>query len=403
MTTQQVRTDHATLKVLDLGTQVAGPFAATILGDLGAEVIKIEQPERGDPIRLDGMSARWQVEGRNKRSITLNLRVPEGQQLLTRLACWADVLIENFRPGTMSRWGVGPDELAAVNPRLVYVGVSGFGATGPYAQRSGYDHIGSAFGGLTAVTGYPDRAPVLPGLFLTDHITGLFAAVGALEAVRRRDAAGADGRGTAVDSALFESIVRIAGADIADYRLNGITRTRAGGAPTGPDAFESPLPYVYRTRDGRWLSVYPVTGSQLAQLRRIVRDPALDDPRFDDNDGRARNASDWHEILAAWIGARDYSELWEMLGDTDVPASAVNTVPDLLGDPHVIERRSLVEIGNDEGELITMPGVVPRIGPVPDEIRWTGQRLGASNRDVYRGLLGLTADELEVLRERGVV
>jgi crotonobetainyl-CoA:carnitine CoA-transferase CaiB-like acyl-CoA transferase len=402
MNGQPVSADRAVLNVLDVGTQVAGPFAATILADLGAEVIKVERPGIGDPLRLSGMSPRWQVEGRNKRSVTLNLAIPDGQALLRRLAGWADVLVENFRPGTMDRWGLGYEELARVNPRLVYASVSGFGATGPYAGRSGYDHVGSAFGGLTAVTGYGDRAPVLPALFVTDHVTGLFTAIGILEGIRRRDAAGGTGKGTKVDGAVYESIVRFAGADIADYSLTGFVRARVGGEPVAAGVEESPLAYAYRTRDGRWLSIYPVTDQQLSQLRRLVGDPELEDARFEGTAGRSRHAADWYRIIASWVGAHDFDSLWDLLGRTDVPASRVNSVPELVGDPHVRARGSVVSVPNADGSPVLMPAVIPRL----DEgatIRWAGQPLGASNEAVYCGLLGLSPGDLADLAANGII
>jgi crotonobetainyl-CoA:carnitine CoA-transferase CaiB-like acyl-CoA transferase len=402
MSAPPVSADPAVLKVLDVGTQVAGPFAATILADLGAEVIKVERPVTGDPLRLGGMSPRWQVEGRNKRSVTLNLGVPDGQVLLRRLAGWADVLVENFRPGTMDRWGLGYDDLARVHPRLVYASVSGFGATGPYAGRSGYDHVGSAFGGLTAVTGYADRAPVLPALFVTDHVTGLFTAIGILEGVRRRDAAGGTGKGTRIDGALYESIVRFAGADIADYSLTGFVRARVGGEPVADDVQESPLPYAYRTRDGRWLSIYPVTDQQLGQLRRLVGEPELDDSRFEGTAGRARHAADWHRIVASWAAVHDFAELWDALGRTDVPASPLNSVPELVEDPQVRARDSVVRVENAEGSPVLMPAVIPRLAGGAT-IRWAGQPLGASNEAVYCGLLGMSAGELGQLAASGIV
>ncbi len=405
MTAEPVSTEPSVLKVLDVGTQVAGPFAATILGDLGAEVIKVERPGTGDPLRLAGMSPRWQVEGRNKRSVTLNLGLAEGQALLRRLAGWADVLVENFRPGTMDRWGLGYEALSPVNPRLIYAAVSGFGASGPYAGRSGYDHVGSAFGGLTAVTGYADRAPVLPALFMTDHVTGLFTAIGILEAVRRRDVPGGTGRGTRIDGALYESIVRLAGADIADHSLTGFVRGRVGGEPVAADVRESPLPYAYRTRDGRWLSVYPVTDAQLGQLRQLVGDPELEDDRFQGTEGRARHAADWYRIIAAWVAAHDFAELWAALGRTDVPASPINSVPELVEDPHVRQRASVVEVINAEGRVVRMPAVIPRLAEAGHTagIRWAGEPLGASNDAVYGGLLGLRGVEVAELAAGGVI
>jgi len=398
-----ISSDPSVLKVLDLGSQVAGPFAATLLGDLAAEVIKCEPPGLGDPSRRDGMAPRWQTDGRNKRSITLNLKTAEGQAILRRLAAWADVLFENFRPGVMDRWGVGYEALKAVNPRLVYVAVSGFGASGPYAQMSGYDFVGSAFGGMTALTGYPDLPPVTPGLLVVDHVTALFAALGALEAVRRRDAPGGTGQGTFVDLALYESVLRFAATDLADYSLTGLLRERAGGTPRRDGREEMTIWYSYRTRDGRYLCISPVTLGQVADLRKVIQDPALMDPCFETLKGRTQNAAALYDIISRWVEARDFDEVWATLRDTSVPIGPVNAIPDIVADPHIAARGSLVTMANAEGEAIVMPAATPRIGGQNSLPRWTGEPLGASNRLVYSGLLGLSDDEIEGLSARGVI
>jgi len=379
------------LRVLDLGTQVAGPFAATLLGDLGAEVIKCEQPGTGDPIRLaDGLSPRWQVEGRNKRSITLNLRVPEGQAIARRLAQWADVLVENFRPGTMAQWGLDYDTLREANPRLVYVSVSGFGQTGPRRSEPGYDPIGAAFGGLMAATGGTTGRPVAPGLFVVDHMTGMLAAVGALEAVRRRDAPGGTGRGEWVDVALYESVLRLAGADV-------VFHSEFGTAPPRPS------PRVYRTRDQRWLCVYPVTDLQFARLAALTGIPALAATRFATLAGRQAHRAELDELLDEWIAAHDLAPLLEGLNAAEVPASPVNDTPDLLADEHIETRHALTQVPNARGATVTMPTPVPRLTGAPGHIRWSGEPLGASNARVYEELLGLTAADCDRLRASGVI
>jgi crotonobetainyl-CoA:carnitine CoA-transferase CaiB-like acyl-CoA transferase len=404
MTERPLRDTGAQLKVLDLGTQVAGPFVATLLGDLGAEVIKVEQPGTGDTARGPaGMSPRWQTDGRNKRSITLNLRVAEGQDLLRRLAGWADVLVENFRPGTMDKWGIGYAALSAVNPRLVYVAVSGFGASGPYAHMSGYDYVGSAVGGMTALTGYPDQPPVVPGLLVVDHTAGLFGALGALEAVRRRDAPGGTGRGDYVDLALYETVLRFAATDLAEYSLQGAVRERAGGSPRSDGGEEMTIWYSYRTRDGRYVAISPVTLGQLADLRAIIGDPELEDPKYQTKEGRMANARAFYDIISRWVGARDFSEVWARLSASTVPAGPVNAVPDIVEDPHIVARGSLVTATNAAGEAIVMPAATPRIGAAAVGPRWTGERLGASNEQVYSQVLGLSAQDIAGLRERGVI
>lgn len=404
MTNPPILDEPGRLKVLDLGTQVAGPFAATLLGDFGAEVIKCESPGTGDPSRGgDGMAARWQAEGRNKRSITLNLRTSEGQDILRKLAAWADVLIENFRPGTMDKWGLGYDALSKLNPRLVYVAVSGFGSSGPYAQMSGYDYVGSAVGGMTALTGYPDRPPVVPGVYVVDHSAGLFAAMGALEAIRRRDAPGGSGRGAYVDLALYESALRFVSAELVDHSLTGAVRERAGGSPRRDGAQELTIWYSYQTRDGRFLALSPVTMGQIADLRRIIGDPALLDPKFETMRGRMDNAPELYDIVSRWVGARDFDEAWSLLRASSLPVGPVNTIPDIIEDPHIAARGSLVTMDNAQGRPIVMPAATPRIDGAPLPPRWTGEPLGASTAQVLSQVLGLSAAEVDGLRDRGVI
>jgi crotonobetainyl-CoA:carnitine CoA-transferase CaiB-like acyl-CoA transferase len=397
-----VDTDPARLKVLDLGTQLAGPFAASLLGDLGAEVIKVEMPAGGDPLRgPDGLSPRWQIESRNKRCVTLNLRVPEGQELLRRLACWADVLVENFRPGVMARWGLGYPDLAEVNPRLVYVSVSGFGQGGPRRALPGYDHIGSAFGGLTHLSGPRDRPPSPPGVTVVDYSTGMLAAMGALEAVRRRDAAGPAGRGEWVQTALYETMLRIIGTDLAQWSMTGAIRERVGGQPAGERESASAHTYTFRTADERWVVAYPISDKQFSALADLVGDPVLREPRFATRPGRIAHAADLDAVLRRWVAGLDADELLSLLADADVPASPVNTVADIAVDPHVQDCESVVAVTSVRGEEMLMPSVTPRLVEQPGAISWPGAELGSSNEVVYAGLLGI--EDLAGLRERGVI
>jgi crotonobetainyl-CoA:carnitine CoA-transferase CaiB-like acyl-CoA transferase len=400
VTTEPFSDDAVRLKVLDLGTNVAAPFAATLLGDLGAEVIKCEQPGLGDPIRKD--VSRWLMEGRNKRSITLNLRTPEGQQIIQQLASWADVLIENFRPGTMSSWGIGYEELSAINPRLVYVAISGFGQTGPYAPLSGYDFIGSAFGGLTALNGSPDRPPVIPNLYVVDHTSGLFAALGALEAVRRRDAPGGTGRGSFVDLALYESMLRYTGTDVVEYSRTGTIRPRVGGSPTGEGHHEPPYFYAYKTRDERWMSVVTITPRQIQELRALIADERLHHEKFDTLTSTMGHAVEFYDIVSTWVAAHDFDELWDILTKTTIAASAINTAKDIVENPHVRERGSILDVETEDGTM-AMPVATPRLDDGDDGVRWVGESLGASNDHVYAEVLGLSEREIADLRARGVI
>jgi len=379
------------MRVLDVGTQVAGPFVATILGDLGADVIKCEQPTIGDPLRLpDGMSPRWLADGRNKRSCTLNLRHPQGQALLKRLAQWADVLVENFRPGTMARWGLAYDDLRLINRRLVYVSVSGFGQSGPYVGRVAYHSIGAAFGGITDLSGFAGEPPVTPGPFLADYIAGLFGAIGALEALRRRDAPGGIGEGEWVDTALYDSVMRLSAAEFAAYALTGTVCKRTDGPPM-------------RTRDGRYVIILPVQPDQYAALVQLVGDPALSDEKFATAFRRTQHRGEFEAIVGRWIGALDAADALEKLITAGVPASQVNNVADLVDNEHVRTRNDLVSLTNHLGQAVMLPGVVPRFHRSADAPRWLGEKLGASNEYVFRTLLGLSADEVVPLHREGVI
>jgi crotonobetainyl-CoA:carnitine CoA-transferase CaiB-like acyl-CoA transferase len=377
------------IRVLDVGTQVAGPFVATVLGELGAEVIKCEQPGGGDPVRLGGMSARWQVEGRNKRSITLDLRRAEGQDLLRRLACWADVLVENFRPGTMARWGLDAESLRALNPRLVYVSISGFGQSGPLASRPAYHNIGAAFGGLSALSGFAGEPPVTPGPFLTDYLAGLFGAVGALAAVYRRDRPDGTGIGASVDGSLAEAALRIVGPELAEWSLTGVARERDDTPP-------------YRTRDGRWLTLIAVQHHHQLALADATGDPRLADTRFTGPDRRTHRV-ELAQLVQAWTATVDAEDALRRLVDAGVPAALVNTVEDLAADPHLAGRGAIVSHTDAHGRQVLTPAPTPRIDATSNGAGTPGEPLGASNDYVYRDVLGLTADEVDALVEKGVI
>jgi crotonobetainyl-CoA:carnitine CoA-transferase CaiB-like acyl-CoA transferase len=406
--------DPARLHVLDLGRLLAGPVVATLLGDLGAEIIKVERPGAGDLQRGvlpqapgdPGMPYAWQVEGRNKRSITLEITDPRGRELLQRLAGWADVLVENFKPGAMSRWGLGYADLALINPRLVYVSVSGYGQTGPYRARPGLDFVGSGFAGLTFVTGSPDRPPALPGYALTDYMAGTFGALGALEAVRRRDAPGGTGRGDHVDVALYEPALRFSTPWLQYFQREGVLRVREGSTPRPDD--EQPVAhwgYTYGTADGRWVSMLPIFVSDEAQHRlwqAIGRADLISDPRLRTAGDRERHYKLLDAAVRDWCASRDAAAVLAAAGVAGLPCGPVNSVADILEDPHMQER-SLREVADHRGRPLVMPEVVPRLAGSPGQIRWAGEDLGASNDEVYLGLLGLDPEEYWQLTAAGVI
>lgn len=389
--------DPSRLKVLDLGTMVAGPFAATLLGDFGADVIKIERPDgKGDRMRMNPNY--WPAEGRNKRSITLDLRVAEAKEVFLRLVEWADIVVENFKPGTMDKWGLGYGKLSALNPRLVYVSVSGFGQTGPESHRPGYDHVGAAFGGLWYVTGYQDRPPSLPGLPIVDYFTGTFACVGALEAVRRRDATGGTGKGEWVELGLYESMIRIAGSNFIRHSRDGQVSERVGSMPLDnppqpPKGLQHGL--AYETRDGRWLSMFPVTDQQWGLLGEVI--PEVCAPAYSIEVIHANpHAPD--PVIRRWIKERNFDEVMKAFTDGGLPVSPIYNTADIVADEHVQARGNLVEIDDHQGARVRMQGIVPRLVNQPGEVRWAGEALGASNKAVYEDLLGLSGEEIERLK-----
>jgi crotonobetainyl-CoA:carnitine CoA-transferase CaiB-like acyl-CoA transferase len=396
------------LKVLDVGTIVAGPFAATILGDLGAEVIKIERPDGGDTLRHvrtgePGMSNQWLVEGRNKRSVTLNLRQPAGKAIVEKLAGWADILVENFQPGTMARWGLSYDDLRKVYPRLVYVSVSGYGQTGPNSALPGFDQAAVAYSGLTYVTGYPDRPPSSPGYPVADYFCGTFAALGALEAVRRRDAG--SGVGEWVDLALYEPLVRISADVIGHYAAEGVIRDREGGQPgSNPKPNDITWGYVYETVDGKWISLTALPDFMFPRLTALLDRPdllAMEGLRT--SIGRRRNVHLIDSAIREWASRRSQQEALAALASRDLPHSPVNNVADLFADPHIRTREDIIEVDGEAGATLTMQGIVPKLVNNPGAVRWPGERLGASNKDVYQGLLGMSDDELAELGAAGII
>ncbi len=406
--------DPSRLRVLDLGRLLAGPVTATLLGDLGAEVIKVEQPGRGDlerhvmpPAAGDpGMNYGWLVEGRNKRSITLDFKQPRGRELLFRLIEWADILVENFKPGTMERAGLGYEDLKQLNPGLVYVSLSGYGQTGPYRERPGLDFVGSGFAGLTFVTGAPDRPPTLPGYALTDYMSAAFAAMGALEAIRRRDGRGGTGKGDHVDVALYEPALRFSTPWLQYYQREGVMRVREGGMPRPDD--EQPVVfwgYTYETGDGRWVSLLPVIVDDARQRRLwdlIGRPDLADDPRLVTGADRERHYRLLDAPVREWCASRDAASIVQAFEAAGIPCGPVNDIADVLDDPHM-QARSLRMIPDRRGDPIVMQDVVPKLTENPGEIRWLGEELGASNDDVYVGLLGLDPAELDELRAEGVI
>jgi formyl-CoA transferase len=393
----------AGVRVLELGQLVAAPFCGMLLGAFGAEVIKIEPPGAGDPMRTwrklyRGTSLWWYSIARNKKSITLDLRQTAGQELLRRLvAAGADVLIENFRPGRLEEWGLGFDALQQLQPGLVMVRISGYGQDGPYAQRPGFAAIAEAMGGLRHLTGEPGRPPVRTGVSLGDTLAGLHGALGALVALRHRDARGA--RGQVVDTAIYESVFNMMESLLPEYDALGFVREPAGAALPGIVPSNT-----YRCRDGRLIVI---GGNSDAIYRRLMsaigREDLARDPALQHNPGRVERAAEIDGAIAQWTGARDFEQVFAQLEAAEVPVGPINDIADIARDAQFAARGMFESFPLADGRPLRIPKVVPELSATPSRTRWIGPELGAHNDEIYAGRLGLARAELEELRAAGVI
>lgn len=394
----------AGVRVLDMGTLLAGPFAATLLGDFGAEIIKVEQPGIGDSLRggrmpdgSAGKSISWLVDSRNKKSVTLNLRVPEGQELLLRLVAEADVVIENFTPGTLERWNLGWEQMQAVNPGLVMMRVSGYGQTGPYSDRPGYDRIALGISGYMYPTGYPDRPPVRPAFPTADYHTATYAAWSVMMALYWRDAQG--GTGQMIDLALYEPPFRITSGLLADYTRHGRIRERAGNRnPTFTPAGN------FLSRDGRWVQIAAGGDAVWHRLAAAIGRPELaTDERYQYSRTRVEHADELEALLEEWCANHDYDEIDATLVAAKVAVGGIMTSAEIVDDPHYRERGSYITVEDPTIGPIPMPAPFPKMSETSGAVNHTGPDLGAHNAEIYTGLLGMTAEEIAALTDAGVI
>lgn len=391
------------LRVLDAGTMVAGPFVSSILGDLGADVIKIEHPKLDDPMRhwgpfKEGLGLTWKVTARNKRLITLDLKHPKGQDLLKRLVAEADVLVENFRPGTMERWGLGYDVLSVVNPGLIMVRVSGYGQDGPYATRPGYGTVAEAMTGIPSFTGFPEGPPTLSAFALADTIAGAFGALGALAAIFERSR-NERNHGQVVDVSLYESLFRLVESQVIGYDQLGVVKQRRG------NRIEEDVPRnAYRTRDDRWIAISASSNQTFRRLMECIARPELaDDARFMSNPARVDNADQLDSILQDWFAQLSFEEALRRLEDSDVVAGPVLDIADIFAHPQFQARGDIVQVPDADFGAVKMQGVVPRFGRTPGRVRHVGGRKGEHNDEVYRGQLRLSNEEYDTLQAQGVI
>jgi crotonobetainyl-CoA:carnitine CoA-transferase CaiB-like acyl-CoA transferase len=392
------------LRVIDAGQMIAAPLCCTLLADFGAEVLKIEHPVHGDAMRSrppekNQLSLWWKVIARNKQLVTLNLSKPEGQALLKRLVRDADILVENYRPGTFERWGLGWEVLSAINPRLVFVRVSGYGQTGPYAQRGGYGTVAEAFTGVPSFTGFPDGPPTLTSSFaMADSVAANFAAMAAMFAIYERDQGGS-GKGQVVDVSLYEPLFRLIEFQAIAYDQLGFVRSRIGNRSTT----DSPR-NAYETRDGRYITISASTQKSFDRLVEAMGMAELArDERFSDGLRRQRNGDILDDIMAGWFHRHDYAEALRILEEGEVVAGPIYTIEDIWKDPHYAARQTIVPVPDEDFGTVRMQNAIPALSRTPGKVRHTGRRLGADNEAVWGGELGLSADEMAGLKARGVI
>jgi formyl-CoA transferase len=391
----------AGLKVLELGQLIAGPFAARTLADFGAEVIKIEPPDAGDPLRKwrmlrDGTSVWWHAQSRNKQSVALDLRQAEGQAIARELALQADVLIENFRPGTLEGWGMGYEELSRGNPGLIMLRISGYGQTGPYRDKPGFGVIGEAMGGLRHLTGEPGRVPVRVGVSIGDTLAGLHGVIGVLTALRHRDANG--GRGQVVDVALYESVFNVMESLIPEYSAFGAVRDAAGSALPGIAPSNA-----YRCADGGYALIAGNGDSIFKRLMQVIgRDDLGNDPALARNDGRVARVGELDAAIGAWTSLHPLDEVLAQLDAAKVPAGRVYTAADIAHDPHYAARGMIERHATSDGRQLDLPGIVPKLSATPGSIATPAPTLG-QHTDAVLAHLGISPARMRQLRDTGVI
>jgi succinyl-CoA--D-citramalate CoA-transferase len=392
------------LKILDAGNLIAGPMAASLLGDYGAHVIKIEHPKKPDPLRgweprRDGRSLWWKMTGRNKQLITLNLGHAEGQRLFRRLVGWSDVVIENFRAGTFERWGLGYEQLAKENSDIILLRVSGYGQFGPYSQRPGYGTIAEAMSGIPAFTGMPDGPPTFLGFPLADSVAAVFGALAVMSAVYRRDRSTAPRRGQEIDLSLYEGLFRLAESQVVGYDQLRRIKKRVG------NRMEEDAPRnAYATCDGGWVAISASSNETWERLARAIGRPELaSDPRFSSGAQRVRNVEELDGLLSAWFRTMTTSDAMKTLEEHDAVAGPVMDIADIFTDPHYAARQTIVSVPDEHFGSIRMQGVVPKFLATPGEVRHAGNDPGHDNATVYREVLGLTDAEIDLLKSDGVI
>ena len=387
------------IRVIELGQLIAGPFCGQLMADMGADVIKVEPPGAGDPMRVWGRGDYplwWSVCARNKRCITANLRESEGQELVKKLISQADMVLENFRPGTLERWGMSYDELSAQNPGLIMIRVSGYGQSGPYSKRAGYASVGEAVGGMRYLCGEPDRKPSRAGLSLGDSLAATYACMGALAALHHREKTG---EGQVIDASIYESVLTVMEATIPEYTVSNHIRERSGSklpniAPSN----------IYDCKNGSIV----IGANQDTIFKRLcdaMQQPELaSDKRFIDHVSRGDNQDTLDQLINDWCSTRNVDEVEELMQLHTVPAGKVYRAPEMLNDPHFIDREALVDLPSERWPDLKMQNVFPKMSKTQGQIRWPGvDELGAHNNEIYEGILNLSKDQLSDLKNKSII
>jgi len=392
------------LKVVDIAVLFASPTISQNMGDFGADVIKVEHPKLGDSLRSlgaakNGIPLWWKITNRNKKCVTLDLGKPEGQEIFKRLIADADVLTENFRPGTLEKWGIGWEVLHAINPRLVFVRVSGFGQTGPYKDQPGFGTLAEAMSGFAHITGQPDGPPTLPGTGLADAVAGQFGTWSVMFALYERDHK--SGKGQYIDLSVLEPIFAMLGDQAITYDQLGVVQQRTGNRVPSIGAPRN----IYKTGDGKWVALSANAPALAARVFAAIGQPELiNDPRFKDNRARIANIDEVDAIVGGWIGARTAEEVLQQFATYECACMPVYSIADIVADPHFQAREAITTVQDPDLGPVKMQNIIPKLSRTPGKIRWPGPtRMGQHNEEIYSGKLGMSREQLAELKEKGVV
>ena len=386
------------IRVIELGQLIAGPFCGQLLADLGAEVIKVELPGKGDPMRDWGrkLPVWWSIIARNKKCITLDVRTDKGKAIVRELAAKSDIVLENFRPGTMEKWGLGYEALAEIHPGIIMVRVSGYGQDGPYSSRAGYGGIGEAMGGLRYVVGDPATPPSRVGISIGDSLAAMFACIGALAALHQREVSGV---GQIVDSAIYEAVLGVMESTVPEFTVGNFIRERTGSILPGLAPSN-----VYPTKDDQMILIGANQDTVFKRLcEAMERNDLMDDERYGTHHARGRNQKELDDLISQWTKKFETDELLSLLEENGVPAGKIYRAPDMLADPHYRARNTIIEVEHPEYQNLKMQNVFPRFSATPGRVNWPGPAVGQHNEEIYKELLKYDEEKIERLKQEGVI